>query len=550
MIASGEGPRLEFLSRVPTPSRLANLISAFGNADGGVILIGVTDEGETRPVDPEHAANVLHGALMTVKNQPRIALESATIDQTWIGIITVGKGDKPVLASDLASVRVGTSLQRVPASIAIRSRSLEPTALEPFATPPVDPRLSPGNLDGWQPVEPVEALGQGRQGTVYKVRSPTAHQQRSDAAAQMAGAIKALSAANRDLDPRALDVADALARFTTADTGERRLGAVKLFTFEAGDQGKRDRARLQAEIAILTESGATQPGLLHLFHANLQKEFFITKYYESNLGAVIDERPATYRGDLLATLAALRPVVSAAAWLYENKKVVHRDIKPDNIFVDEDGGLVLGDLGIALKLDLDKDRQTAQGDRRPKGTMAWMAPWAYEGARPVPLDKVDGSFDVFSLGKVMWSMLLGEQLVWPHAFYDDPDDEQHLEKAFPRNAHMRVASEILGQCVVRKRKQCLDSPEKLLEMITTALNDIVPGRLALRRFEASPNSREVSGGCIMCGTGSYVFNRQGAVRLAAERTGKASSCLLFACNHCGHVEFFETSPSLPPAWRR
>lgn len=49
MIAAGESQTVEFKSRVPDFRTVARLISAFGNAEGGVVLVGVDDRGETPP---------------------------------------------------------------------------------------------------------------------------------------------------------------------------------------------------------------------------------------------------------------------------------------------------------------------------------------------------------------------------------------------------------------------------------------------------------------------------------------------------------------------
>ena len=45
LVANGEGYHLEFKYRVPEPERLAKEITALANADGGLLLIGVNDDG-------------------------------------------------------------------------------------------------------------------------------------------------------------------------------------------------------------------------------------------------------------------------------------------------------------------------------------------------------------------------------------------------------------------------------------------------------------------------------------------------------------------------
>src|ERR1700674_2768167 len=76
--------------------------------------------------------------------------------------------------------------------------------------------------------------------------------------------------------------------------------------------------------------------------------------------------------------------------------VVHRDIKPGNILVTEDGHAKIADFGIA-KLDL--AHFTLPG--RVMGTPAYMAPEQLSG------EGVDGRSDLFSLGVILYAMVTG-----------------------------------------------------------------------------------------------------------------------------------------------
>ena len=76
--------------------------------------------------------------------------------------------------------------------------------------------------------------------------------------------------------------------------------------------------------------------------------------------------------------------------------VVHRDIKPGNILVTEDGHAKVADFGIA-KLNL--AHFTLPG--RVLGTPAYMAPEQLSG------EGVDGRSDLFSLGVILYAMVTG-----------------------------------------------------------------------------------------------------------------------------------------------
>ena len=73
--------------------------------------------------------------------------------------------------------------------------------------------------------------------------------------------------------------------------------------------------------------------------------------------------------------------------------VIHRDIKPDNIFVAKDGGFKLGDFGVARTIE------KTSAALSKKGTYTYMAPEVYRG------EAYGASVDVYSLGLVMFRLL-------------------------------------------------------------------------------------------------------------------------------------------------
>ena len=77
--------------------------------------------------------------------------------------------------------------------------------------------------------------------------------------------------------------------------------------------------------------------------------------------------------------------------------VVHRDVKPGNVWLTEDGTAKLGDFGLAVALD--RSRLTAEG--MMLGTVAYMAPEQALGRQP------DARSDLYSLGAMLYEMLTG-----------------------------------------------------------------------------------------------------------------------------------------------
>ena len=76
-----------------------------------------------------------------------------------------------------------------------------------------------------------------------------------------------------------------------------------------------------------------------------------------------------------------------------NKGIIHRDVKPDNIFVNESGNFKLGDFGVSRSKPGSRDVLSF------KGTLSYMAPEVYR------MLSTDERSDIYSLGMVLYQSL-------------------------------------------------------------------------------------------------------------------------------------------------
>lgn len=102
----------------------------------------------------------------------------------------------------------------------------------------------------------------------------------------------------------------------------------------------------------------------------------------------------------LPALAQLLDQIAAALDFAHRNQVIHRDIKPGNIMLDEDGNAYLGDFGIAKDLaNVQEDMTRADA---VVGSLDYISP---EQARSEP---VTPRTDIYSLGVTLYEMITGK----------------------------------------------------------------------------------------------------------------------------------------------
>lgn len=89
--------------------------------------------------------------------------------------------------------------------------------------------------------------------------------------------------------------------------------------------------------------------------------------------------------------------ICQALEIMEKRELIHRDIKPQNIFVNADGEFKLGDFGTARQME------RTSGVMSKKGTYVYMAPEIYKG------EAANRTVDLYSLGLVMYRMTNGNR---------------------------------------------------------------------------------------------------------------------------------------------
>jgi serine/threonine protein kinase len=99
-------------------------------------------------------------------------------------------------------------------------------------------------------------------------------------------------------------------------------------------------------------------------------------------------------------LRIVRELAGALHYAHE-RQVIHRDVKPDNVFLTADGRVLLSDFGVARGVEASTNSRLT-GEGFILGTAAYLSPEAIAG------DKQDARSDQYSLACVLFECLVGE----------------------------------------------------------------------------------------------------------------------------------------------
>ncbi len=188
--------------------------------------------------------------------------------------------------------------------------------------------------------------------------------------------------------------------------------AIKLLRSDSGDASSA-RARLLREARAMAR--LSHPNVITIYDVGtIGEHVFIAMelVHGTNLRSWLKQRPRTWRGALECFVEAGRGLAAA-----HGAGIIHRDFKPDNVLVGDDGRVRVLDFGLARASDSEPDEVTPDADSFSPadvmerltltgaviGTPGYMAPEQWRGGI------IDHRTDQFAFCVALWEALFGQR---------------------------------------------------------------------------------------------------------------------------------------------
>jgi serine/threonine protein kinase len=182
--------------------------------------------------------------------------------------------------------------------------------------------------------------------------------------------------------------------YRALDETLQRPVAIKLMNREvASDSDQLERFRREARAV----AQLSHPHIVGVIDAgeDESRPYIVFEYVE---GETLKERIRRQGRLPVAEAVAYAIEIARALGAAHARHIVHRDVKPQNVLIDEEGSAKVTDFGIARTLD----EKGLTADGRVLGTTDYVSP---EQALGQP---VTGQSDLYSLGIVLYEMLTGD----------------------------------------------------------------------------------------------------------------------------------------------
>jgi YVTN family beta-propeller protein len=247
--------------------------------------------------------------------------------------------------------------------------------------------------------------------------------------------------------------------FKATDLSLERPVALKLIAPELAED-ERFTARFLREPRLA--AALDHPNVVPIYEAGDSdgQLYLAMRYVEgSDLKAVLEAEHSLGPGRAIRVLTQVAAALDAA----HRRGLVHRDVKPGNVLLDEDDNVYLTDFGITTHVD------GASADTgRMLGTLSYLSPEQIRG------EAVDGRSDAYALACILYECLAGSP-----PFSRETEAETlwaHMHDAPPSLSGYSALDPVLLKGLAKEKHDRFASCAALVEAAASALGLTAPGR--------------------------------------------------------------------------
>jgi serine/threonine-protein kinase len=208
---------------------------------------------------------------------------------------------------------------------------------------------------------------------------------------------------------------------------------------------------------VESASGLRHPHIVPIYHVGEHggHAFYTMELVE---GGSLDRHIKRFSTDQRAAANLVVKVARAVHYAHQ-RRVLHRDLKPGNVLLDERGEPHVADFGLATKLNDEGEAKTGA----MAGSLPWMAPEAVRGETTLTT-----AVDVWALGVILYEMVTGRR---PFEGIDRGSLRKSIletEPAAPREVNAQVDRDLDAIC-----RRCLEKdPERRYESASALAIDL------------------------------------------------------------------------------
>jgi serine/threonine protein kinase len=223
-----------------------------------------------------------------------------------------------------------------------------------------------------------------------------------------------------------------------------------------------DRFEREAKVVAKLEHPNIVP--IYDFSEHEDRPYLVLKYVRGEtLKARLEKSKLTYK----ESRHIFRVISSALSYAHQ-EGVLHRDVKPSNVLIEKNGGIFLADFGLAR---IAQTSQTTLSGQMMMGTPHYISPEQAKG-----LGDLDSGTDIYSLGVMMYELLVGEVPYQADTPFSVIHDHIYSPLPLPMEVNPDLNEEIqraLLKALAKKREDRYQSVSEMMAVFLRAFEALI-----------------------------------------------------------------------------